>query len=389
MIKPILRIGVVMAPLFGRKKEPKEIFDENMKKANELYNSPKRWSSKKRLLKHIETAQEITEIVTVGQEHLVRLWSMKGSVYWMGYHDLEKALYCYDKALSLNPKDFITLVNRVEVLYGMEKYDEIIRDCEKALELLPQESETKAISELPSLKPGHLTRMKGDQAASFERKQMNDRLAWSLVGKGIELNIQGKPEEAIKCFERALKIIPNYGEAWGRKGRAFSILGKFREAISCYDKALELEPEWVISWYNKGAALGKLSKSEEAIECYDRVVEINPRFYQAWVNKGIELKRLGKPEEAIECYDRALKINLRDPLGWYNKGVALDELGKFREAVKSYDKALKIYPKFAWAWYVKGMAMKRMDKHGEAEKCFLKAIEIDPRLKNKTKNFSM
>ena len=33
--------GVVLAPIFGRKKEPKEVFDENMKKANKaLFSLP-------------------------------------------------------------------------------------------------------------------------------------------------------------------------------------------------------------------------------------------------------------------------------------------------------------------------------------------------------------
>lgn len=72
-----------LTPIFGRKKEPKEVFDENMKKANKLWDSPKLWKSSEyeKLLKHIEEAQEIAETVEVDQEDIVRLWSMKGSVF--------------------------------------------------------------------------------------------------------------------------------------------------------------------------------------------------------------------------------------------------------------------------------------------------------------------
>ena len=70
-------MGCYLTP-FWRKKEPKEIFDKNMKKANALWES----SQYKKLLKHIEKAQEIAETVEVDQEDIVQLWYMKGEVLW-------------------------------------------------------------------------------------------------------------------------------------------------------------------------------------------------------------------------------------------------------------------------------------------------------------------
>lgn len=107
-----------LSPIFGRKKEPKEVFDENMEKANELWVSPKLWKSSeyKKLLKHIEKAQEITfsEKVEVDQEDIVSLWSMKGSVFLMGYRSLGDALYCYNKALSIDPQHFGSLNRSID-----------------------------------------------------------------------------------------------------------------------------------------------------------------------------------------------------------------------------------------------------------------------------------
>jgi tetratricopeptide (TPR) repeat protein len=129
-----------LAPLFGRKKEPKEVFDENMKKAKKLYDSSKRWKSSesKKLLKYIEKAQEIAKTVEVDQEDIVWLWSVKGNVFNMGYHKLDEALECYEKALSINPRGLLTLSNKLQVLFRMKKWDEFIKDCDKTLRLVTE-----------------------------------------------------------------------------------------------------------------------------------------------------------------------------------------------------------------------------------------------------------
>ena len=62
-----------------------------------------------------------------------------------------------------------------------------------------------------------------------------------MTGKGLTLYHSGKNEEAIKWYDKALAINPNYIIALNNKGRALGILGKHEEDKIWYNKADVLE----------------------------------------------------------------------------------------------------------------------------------------------------
>jgi tetratricopeptide (TPR) repeat protein len=112
--------------------------------------------------------------------------------------------------------------------------------------------------------------------------------------KGCDLGDQGKHQEAIKCFDKAIEIEPNDIDAWNGKGNALYCLGKYDEAIRCYDKALDIDPNDTDVWYNKGNALNDKEKYEKAIKGYNKYLEINPNNAEAKSYKEKALKALGK-----------------------------------------------------------------------------------------------
>ena len=54
--------------------------------------------------------------------------------------------------------------------------------------------------------------------------------------------------------------------------------GKYDEAIVYYDKALEIKPNDVDALNNKGLALYNLERYEEAITYYEKALEIDPKL---------------------------------------------------------------------------------------------------------------
>jgi tetratricopeptide (TPR) repeat protein len=55
---------------------------------------------------------------------------------------------------------------------------------------------------------------------------------------GNALKEQGKLEEAIEAYNKALSIKPDYAEAYNNMGNALKEQGKLEEAIEAYNKAL-------------------------------------------------------------------------------------------------------------------------------------------------------
>jgi hypothetical protein len=85
------------------------------------------------------------------------------------------------------------------------------------------------------------------------------------------------------------------------KGFALHADGKCNEAINTYDKAIEIDPKIAAVWYKKGIALDDLAKYNDAIKAFDEAIRLDPNYEEAWYGKGIALRALGKSIEANNC----------------------------------------------------------------------------------------
>jgi tetratricopeptide (TPR) repeat protein len=140
--------------------------------------------------------------------------------------------------------------------------------------------------------------------------------------QALILHVNGDDDEAITSFDQALKIKPDYHEAWFYRGIALGNLGKLEEAITSYDNALKIKPDYHEAWFYRGIALDDLGRYEEAITSYDNALKIKPDYHKAWYNRGVALGNLGRLEEEIASYNNALKIEPHYHYAYYNKACA-------------------------------------------------------------------
>ena len=63
-------------------------------------------------------------------------------------------------------------------------------------------------------------------------------------------------------------------DEWYNRGVALQDKEKYEEAITCYDVAIRLNPEFASAWDNKGNSLASLGRYEEAEQCYDNAREL-------------------------------------------------------------------------------------------------------------------
>lgn len=229
--------------------------------------------------------------------------------------------------------------------------------------------------------------------------------------KGIESINSGSSEEAVKAYDKALEINPDYADAWNGKASAIGFQGKHQEAIKAFDNAIEsydkiikVNPNDSDAWYGKGIALdyravemGSINSSmqerntyrEEAIKAFDKAIEVNPQYAMAWKLKGAVLHLLGRYEEAAEAFNKALEIDPQLQGAQEGKGLALAALGRQKEAAKSYSKALEPYDtaietanssqELSKAWLKKGFALQEQGKYEESVKALGNATNADPK----------
>ena len=81
-----------------------------------------------------------------------------------------------------------------------------------------------------------------------------------------------------------------------------------RLTIKSWDEAIKLDPNFEDAWYNRAIFLSNMSRFEEAVQNSDMALELNPRDAAAWANKARFLMALERYEEAIPAYDNALRL---------------------------------------------------------------------------------
>jgi tetratricopeptide (TPR) repeat protein len=203
-----------------------------------------------------------------------------------------------------------------------------------------------------------------------------DAKAW--FNKGACLNNLQRREEAIKCINRALEIDPRLSLAWLMKGGILNSLEHVDEANRCFDKALEVDPGNAQVWNMKGYSLGNLGRHTDAIPYYDKAIDIYPQLLFAWFNKGNSLNALGCHEEAVRCFDKALEIDSHDPRVLSNKGLSLSFLGRHQEEIRCYEMAIKVDSMHTPAWYNKALAEDALGLNQNAVRSYKRFIEVAP-----------
>lgn len=131
-----------------------------------------------------------------------------------------------------------------------------------------------------------------------------------LYKKGVNYMSNDKLSDAIRSFELALRLDPNYVEAWIKKGYAHFHLRDYSFAISSYDMALNIDPDNHEAWNLKGLAYYKMNNYTKAIECCTKALDSNPNDGLVWYNYACYLTLDGKIDNGMEALKRAIEIDI-------------------------------------------------------------------------------
>ncbi|HTM10272.1 MAG TPA: tetratricopeptide repeat protein [Verrucomicrobiae bacterium] len=176
----------------------------------------------------------------------------------------------------------------------------------------------------------------------------------------------GRFDEAIAYYQRALEIDPRFDDARSNLGNALAAQGKTEEAFAQYREALRLNPNSLITHHNFALTLARHGRIDEAIEHYRKALEIEPRFLEGHNNLGLLLAAKGRYGEAIDHYRKALEIDPTFPLAHVNLGDVLIAEGHRQEAIEHFQKALEFEPDLASARSSLAKALAAEERSGAA-----------------------
>lgn len=112
--------------------------------------------------------------------------------------------------------------------------------------------------------------------------------------KGFQLNNSGKHDEAIHCFTEAIRLKPDFHNAYNNRGWASNDKSKYEQAIVDLDEAIRLKPDFHNGYNNRGAAFYKKGDYQTARADFEEALRIQPDYETArsWLNNA--KKKLGE-----------------------------------------------------------------------------------------------
>jgi predicted O-linked N-acetylglucosamine transferase (SPINDLY family) len=290
---------------------------------------------------------------------------------------IKEAIAACQHALKIRPDFIHAYVTLGNALQAGGKIEAAIRSYSQALELRPNFAEVRANIGSMYFKMGRLP----EAIAHYEQAiALNPDLAGAHWNLGKVYHKHGNIEAAIACFKRTSELNPQLVGAdfhFNLGNRLFS-QGKRNEAIESYEKAIAIKPDWAEAYGNIGSAQSQQGNLDAAIAYYQKAVALKPELEVLHFNLANSFLQQYKYEEAITNYQNTLKIKPDWPEVHANLGSCFSMLGRLEEALASYQQALVLKPDWAEVYCRMGHIQKH-DKPLEAIANFEKAIQCNPK----------
>jgi len=141
---------------------------------------------------------------------------------------------------------------------------------------------------------------------------------------GNALKRQGKLDDAIAHFNRALQINPAYAKAHNNLGTALASQGQTEAALEHFGMALVINPRYAAAHSNIGVALAAQNEIAKAIVHFKTALRLNPDYARVHSNLGAALVRQGRLQKALDHLRTALRLKPDDRQAYLNLQICLE-----------------------------------------------------------------
>ena len=245
---------------------------------------------------------------------------------------------------------------------GPEQYLDAQICCQQALAIDPGHAETLHLMGLLSLH-----REQYDHAVEWiSRALKQDSKAEYLYSLGTALRQQGRLEDALMAFDKAVQLKPDKAELWIGLGRVLGDLKRPADALLSFQHALKLNPRHWDAAQESGAALCVLERAEEALPYFMLCMELRPNHAATLTSLTRCLLGLKRLDEALIANQRAYARDPGNADACDNLGIILERLGREEEALTWLDRALALRPDFIDTLNNRALVLGKLHRFDEA-----------------------
>jgi tetratricopeptide (TPR) repeat protein len=127
-------------------------------------------------------------------------------------------------------------------------------------------------------------------------------------------------------------------------GRYHLANGDRDKALEAFDDAVRMNPQFVQAYIARGKLYAEAGKFESALADLNFAIRIQPTHPEAFAYRGYALLSLGRPQESIPEFDMALRLDQSYARVYFLRGQALRMLGDDNGAASSIALARRLDP---------------------------------------------
>jgi tetratricopeptide (TPR) repeat protein len=130
-------------------------------------------------------------------------------------------------------------------------------------------------------------------------------------------------DEKIRYYSNAIRLSPDYFEAFNNRGVARKTKGNLDGAIEDYNQAIGLKPDSAEVYGNRGKAHQAKSNLNGAIEDFDQAIRLKPDYADAFNDRGVVRGDQGDLDGALQDYNEAIRLKPDFTLAINNRELVL------------------------------------------------------------------
>jgi tetratricopeptide (TPR) repeat protein len=195
----------------------------------------------------------------------------------------------------------------------------------------------------------------------------------------VGLQSDGRIDEALRHYERAIALRPDYAPAYSNLGTALRAKGRRADAVAAYERAISLRADYPEAHYNLANVLTDEGRTKEAAQHFRVALQAMPGSADVHNNLGIALADEGKRDDAITEFRAAVAADPASPKSHRNLADALAGVGRNDEALIEFRRAAQLAPADGAIRYDLGSFLMEIDRTEEAIVEFRAALKLSPR----------
>jgi tetratricopeptide (TPR) repeat protein len=158
------------------------------------------------------------------------------------------------------------------------------------------------------------------------------------VSTTIQRAVQKQQVAAGKAMDVKEKELT--AQAWYEKG--FRLNDNSDEEIHCYTEAIRLKPDYADAYCSRGVARYHKKDLDGAIKDYTEAIRLKPDHVEAYYNRGVARRNKKDLDGAIKDHTKAIRLKPDDANAYYNRALVWKQKEDYYATIADYQKYLDL-----------------------------------------------